>query len=148
MSQNPCQIRLALPNDAEDISALYSQLMNTVITVDAHRINQISQLPNSALFVSDCQSRICATALVTLCDDIIFGHRPFAVIENIVVLDSLRDQGIGTRLFQAIEKFCREKQCYKITITSSANRNRAHHFFERLKFDGNTKNCFVKYLNY
>jgi len=146
MHQLPVVVRLAAPADAAAIAQLYAQLVsNPAVSVLPERIAQVAQDPNTALFVCECVGVVCGTALVSLCADVMFNTQPFAVVENVVIDESVRGQGVGTALFQHIESFCRDAECSKIMLLSSAGREDAHRFFERMGFVGSAKRGFVKY---
>jgi N-acetylglutamate synthase-like GNAT family acetyltransferase len=140
-------VRRALPNDAQSITALYAQLIgNKAITVLPERIAEVSRrVATTALFVSERQGRVCGTALVSLCADVMFKAQPFAVVENVVVESSARGRGVGALLFKHIEAFCLAHDCSKIMLLSSVDRGHAHRFFERMGFVGASKRGFVKY---
>jgi GNAT superfamily N-acetyltransferase len=143
---NDTIIRRAVPFDAEGIASLFTQLVSDPsMSVLPERIVQISQDANTALLVAECHGRLCATALVSLCSDIMFRFQPFAVVENIVVDESVRRTGIGTALLRHIERFCIDADCSKIMLLSAADRQTAHQFFERAGFSGSSKRGFVKY---
>ncbi|MBM2812930.1 MAG: GCN5-related N-acetyltransferase, partial [Chloroflexi bacterium] len=60
--------------------------------------------------------------------------RPFAIVENVVVDESVRRKGMGRRLMEHAERVARERGCYKVSFTSNARRTDAHAFYERLGF--------------
>ncbi len=139
-------VRRASINDAEDITALYVQLVSdSAVSVLPKRIAEISNDRNTALFVCEDNDRVLGTALVSLCADVMYGLQPFAVVENVIVDSSARGQGIGTVLLRHIEAFCLASDCSKIMLLSSSQREQAHRFFERFGFVGSSKRGFVKY---
>ncbi|WP_248767564.1 GNAT family N-acetyltransferase [Pseudomonas sp. MWU12-2345] len=139
-------IRDACPDDAQAIEGLYHQLVtNGAIQVLPERLAQIAQDPHSELFVGELEGRVCATALLLLCSDAMFGFQPFAVVENVLVDVAVRGGGIGDALFRAIEAFCLRTDCSKIMLLSSGEREAAHRFFERAGFVGSTKRGVVEY---
>ncbi len=139
-------VRSALPSDAQRIAELYHQLVaNPGITVLPERIAAVSTDPNTGLFVCEHLGAVEGTAMVSLCADVMFGAQPFAVVENIVVNDALRSQGLGAALLCHVEAFCLTKDCSKIMLLSSIQREQAHRFFERAGFVGSKKRGFVKY---
>ncbi len=146
MSTAETTIRLAAPIDAAGIAALYSQLLpNTGVRVLPERIADLARDPNTGLFVSETEGKVCGTALVSLCADVMFGFQPFAVLENVVVDVALRSQGVGSKLLVHIEDFCLARDCSRIMLLSSENRGDAHRFFQRQGFTSSTKVGFVKY---
>lgn len=139
-------IRNARPDDAKCIAELYRQLVsNPAITVQPERILAVSGDPNTALFVCELSGEVQATALVSLCADVMFGSQPFAVIENVVVNEAVRGKGLGEALLRHIEAFCLAMDCSKIMLLSSIQREQAHRLFERAGFAGSSKRGFVKY---
>ena len=139
-------VRRAKGSDASSIASLYAQLVNNpAVSVLPQTIDALAANGKSALLVCEVDAQVFATALVCLCEDVMFTTQPFAVVENVVVDSALRGQGIGRALFQAIEDFCRDSQCSKIMLMSSASRTDAHRFFERAGYAGSVKRGFVKY---
>jgi N-acetylglutamate synthase-like GNAT family acetyltransferase len=139
-------VRNAQPSDAQRIAALYRQLVsNPAVCVLPSRIATVSADPNTGLFVCGHSGQVEGTALVSLCADVMFGAQPFAVVENIVVNDKFRGQGLGAALLCHIDAFCLAKDCSKIMLLSSIQREQAHRFFERAGFVGSKKRGFVKY---
>lgn len=142
-------IRRATINDVEDIAALYVQLVSdSAVSVLPERIVEISNDKNTVLFVCEHNDRVIGTALVSLCADVMYGFQPFAVVENVIINSSARNQGIGTLLFRHIEAFCLASDCSKIMLLSSSQREQAHRFFEHIGYGGNSKRGFVKYRSH
>jgi N-acetylglutamate synthase-like GNAT family acetyltransferase len=139
-------IRRASPSDAQSIASRYAQLVsNPALAVLPERIAALAGDSQTALLVCERQGRIVGTALVSLCADVMFGHQPFAVVENVVVDAGVRSRGIGTALFCHVEAFCLASDCSKIMLLSAVGREDAHRFFERAGFAGSKKRGFVKY---
>ncbi len=146
MMHNDAIVRRATGGDAVAITRLYAQLVsNPALSVLPEAIDALAASGRGALLVCEQQAQVRATALVCLCDDVMFNLQPFAVVENVVVDTALRGQGVGRMLFQAIEDFCRDSHCSKIMLMSSASRTDAHRFFERTGYAGSVKRGFVKY---
>jgi len=135
-----------MPDDANRIDALYGQLVgDTARCVLPDRIRELSENPKAALLVAEVDGVVCATVLVSLCDDVMFGRQPFAIVENIVVDAAARNHGVGAGLLREAEAFCAANDCSKIMLLSSMGRTDAHRFFERCGFDGSIKKGLVKY---
>ena len=54
-----------------------------------------------------------------------------ALIEDLVITESMRGKGIGTELMKAIMQFCKEQQVTVIKLTSGLELTTAHHFYEK-----------------
>jgi len=141
-------VREAESVDAAAIEALYrSFVRNPAIHVTPERIAEIRSDAMNHLLVADDGVRVVGTAHVTMCMDAMFGSRPYAVVENIVVAEDARRQGVGRQLVAHIEGLARSIACSKIMLLSSVERSDAHRFFRREGFDDRRKVGLVKYLS-
>lgn len=140
-------IRQAEPKDRATLEELYRILMpdDDRIQVVEERIEQIRGDANNFIFVCERDGRVLGTALLHLCLDPMYGFRPFAVIENVIVDPYSQAGGVGRELLTHIEQCCREANCTEILIMSSLHRTEAHSFFEKLGFQQVAKG-FKKYI--
>lgn len=146
MSQSNVTIRKACASDCLALEKLYAELTgNCAVRVLPERIETISADPGTYLLVCEFDEQVCATVLVSLCADAMFGHQPFAVVENLIVTKAVRGSGIGKQLMAHIEAYCLNQDCSKMMLLSSAIRTEAHQFFEKSGFASDTKRGFVKY---
>lgn len=140
--------RFAKPSDAEEIQKLYQQLVNDKnINVTTAGIKNLVEDRSNFLVVGESEGQVVATALFTLCRDVMYGDQPFAVIENIVVSSNCRGSGYGSALMSHLKTLGREHRCTKIMLLSSASRSEAHTFFEKCGYRGDLKRGFVNYIN-
>ena len=58
----------------------------------------------------------------------------FLVIEDVVVDESLRGKGIGTKLMAQLDSFAVSKNCIYAILVSSGFRKNAHRFYEKNGF--------------
>lgn len=140
------RIRRAHAADAEAIAILYREL-NTYsrVSVLPGRIDALANSDNTYLLVCDDSGEIIATALVNLCEDVMFDNQPFALIENVVVRADQKRQGIGKWMMDHIETFCLERDCSKIMLQTSSQNRGACDFYAAIGYDPDAKNGFVKY---
>ena len=139
-------VRRARAPDAGEVARLYAQLVaNPALDVQPGRLAELEISADAALFVADSGDRLAGTVFVALCPDAMFGRRPFAVVENIVVDAAARGRGVGGALLAAVERFCQAAGCSKIMLLSAVERADAHAFFERQGYAGDRKRGFVKY---
>ena len=139
-------IREAKETDAAVIAALYRSLVQDAhINVRPERLQAIAADPNNYLFIGEVDGVVCGTLLLTICLDAMYGSQPFGVIENVVVSETRRSTGIGSRLMEHAEAVCHKHDCSKMMLLSAATRAQAHRFFERHGFSSASKRAFVKY---
>lgn len=140
-------IREAEHRDRERIEELYRVLIpdDNEIVVLNERIDQIKQDPHNFLFVNEINGRVEGTVLLSICLDAMYGNRPYAVVENIIVDPLCRGMGVGKELLQYIEDYCSKAACREVLLMSNIKRSAAHEFFERQGFNHIAKG-FKKYL--
>ncbi|WP_323814235.1 GNAT family N-acetyltransferase [Cellvibrio sp. NN19] len=139
-------IRRAIASDADAINKLYSQL--TALSppvVLAKRIDFVSTTDHTYLLVCESDTNVIATALVCLCQDVMYGDQPFAVVENVVVSGDYLRKGIGKQLMEYIESLCLEKNCSKIMLQTNNKNHGARDFYSALGYSSDAKVGFIKY---
>lgn len=60
--------------------------------------------------------------------------KPFGLMESIYVDESLRGQGIGTKLVNSLIEEAKDIGCYKLIATSRYPRARVHELYKRIGF--------------
>lgn len=142
-------IRRATKDDTEAIANLYREL-NTLspVSVLPERIEAVANSDNTHLLVCDDGDDIIATALVCLCQDVMFDNQPFALIENVVVSADYKREGIGKSMMEHIEAFCVEQDCSKIMLQTSSKNRAARDFYTAMGYDPDAKIGFIKYRRY
>jgi GNAT superfamily N-acetyltransferase len=60
--------------------------------------------------------------------------RPLAIVEDVVVDERRRGQGIGRVMMEFAMQRAREANCYKLMLSSNERRTAAHAFYESLGF--------------
>lgn len=146
VTEPPCSVRRAAEADAPAIEALYRELVaDGHIQVLPGHIAALAESSTTFLLVAKVEGTVYGTALLTLCPDVMYGTQPFGVIENIVVTQARRGNGIGRSLLSQIEQIAAHHDCSKLMLLSSRTRRDAHVFFQRCGFNGETKRAFMKY---
>lgn len=142
-------IRRATKDDAQAIANLYREL-NTLspVSVLPERIEAVANSNNTHLLVCDDSGEIIATALVCLCQDVMFDNQPFALVENLVVSANYKREGIGKSMMDYIEAFFLEQDCSKIMLQTSSKNRDARDFYTAMGYDPDAKIGFVKYRRY
>ena len=139
-------VRRASAGDAAAIYSLYRQLVsNPAVSISPEHLQRLSKSKHHFVLVAEKRNQVRGTVLLSLCEDIMFNTQPFAVVENVIVDQAARCQGIGAALLLEVEAQCKASDCPKIMLLSSSQRTEAHQFFERQGFTGGAKLGFVKY---
>ncbi len=94
----------------------------------------------------DENKRLLGSVMGITCMDTVGECQPFMVMENMVVSEQSRRQGVGEKLVRYIEEYARGQDCKYIMFTSLAKRKEAHLFYESIGYLKNITQGFKKYL--
>lgn len=141
-------IREAESRDAAVIEGLYKELLpnNLNTRVLAERIEEISNNPDSFLFVYEIADQVIGTAHLHICLDALVENRPFGVVERVIITEHVQSKGYGSELMKYLEQVCMQRNCVKVFLTSGSSRNEAHRFYVKLGYNGESSKAFKKYL--
>ena len=133
-------MREATEADIPAILSLYAQLGQDDGTVlepeDARRIwTRMATYPDYRIYVAIRETDVVGAFALLIMDNLAHRGTPSAVIEDVVVKQEMRGQGIGRRMMMFARKLCREKGCYKMAFSSNRNRTQAHRFYESSGFN-------------
>ncbi len=146
-------LRDALHDDIEQLVAL---VLGGKLTIDeddqlflddyADALDEIDSTDGSYLLVAELGGRI--VGMLQLITFRHFQHRGgrCAEIESMHVIDDERGRGIGGRLLGYAVSRAKDLGCYRIQLTSNANRADAHRFYEAHEFE-HTHNGYKRYLD-
>jgi GNAT superfamily N-acetyltransferase len=137
-------IRHALPDDAEALSALSSELGYPAPT-DVLRGRIVDLTLQHAVFVAEVEHRVVGWIDVGLSFHLQSGLR--AEIGGLVVSAESRNQGIGRQLLLRAEQWGREKGMSEVLLRSNTKRADAHRFYLRENYkQTKTSAVFLKKL--
>ncbi|MPM17601.1 Aminoalkylphosphonate N-acetyltransferase [bioreactor metagenome] len=133
------QIRKATDTDIPSILRLYAQLEqggeNTLPLLEAAEIfRRIESYPNYHVYIAEQQGEILGTFSMAIMDNLAHLGARSGLIEDVVVDEKHRSQGIGKEMMRYAIDLCRENACYKASLSSNINREDAHRFYESLGF--------------
>jgi len=80
------------------------------------------------------------------CMDTVGECQPFMVLENLIVSEKSRRQGVGKQLVNYIENNARDRNCYFVMLMSLVKRAEAHMFYEAIGYSRNIAQGYKKYL--
>jgi GNAT superfamily N-acetyltransferase len=123
--------RPALPDDAPAVSRLLDALGHPAAEAEVReRLEEIARLPGHVVLVLEDASGVIAVASGFVTPVL---HRPGVTgrISVMVVAESARGTGSGTRLLTAMEDALVAKGATRLELTSNLKRADAHAFYER-----------------
>jgi len=95
---------------------------------------QIERDPNHKLIVAELDGRIVGSADLVIVPNLSHRGLPWAVMENVIVDESMRRTGIAGAMVKHLVTVAKESGCYKVGLSSSKERPAAHRMYEALGF--------------
>jgi GNAT superfamily N-acetyltransferase len=97
-------------------------------------IDAVLQEPRRTLLVATIDDEVVGTADLVIVLNLTHGGRPWAVVENVVVDEARRQQGIGRALLDEIDALTKAVGCYMVQLLSLNHRREAHSFYASLGY--------------
>ncbi|HSK72920.1 MAG TPA: GNAT family N-acetyltransferase [Pyrinomonadaceae bacterium] len=91
---------------------------------------------NNELIIAEKDGEIVGTLQITFTPSISFQGGKRATVESVRIDEKYRGQGIGKKLMLWAINRAREENCLMLQLTTNADRNDAHRFYENLGFKG------------
>lgn len=85
------------------------------------------------------------TCTVNLCPNLSWSGRPYAIIENVIVLKDHRNQGLGKALLLYGKKFAQRAGCYKVALMTGSKDPVVHHFYLSAGFSASKQGFQVRF---
>jgi GNAT superfamily N-acetyltransferase len=132
--------REATAVDLPAILSLYGQLGQddgTVLGLDEATsiFNRLRSYPDYRIHVALADSKIIGTFALLIMDNLAHRGARSAILEDVVVDEEQRGQGVGKQMMVYAGDLCREKRCYKMALNSNRHRVEAHRFYESLGYE-------------
>lgn len=139
--------REARTGDFEAILRLYRQLhpSDPVLDDGSGRavFDQIRATAGLYLFVLEADEAVAATTYLNVIPNITRSASPYAVIENVVVDESLRGTGLGKQIMARTLQAAWDAGCYKAMLATGSRRPSTHGFYRACGFSADDKTSYV-----
>lgn len=140
-------IREAVPEDFQAIVRLYRQLhpSDPILEDGAARraFDTILQTEGLHLLVLEVQGAVAATTYLNIIPNLTRSASPYAVIENVVVDETLRDTGLGKQIMAASLQKAWDAGCYKAMLLTGSRTPSTHAFYRACGFSGDAKTAYL-----
>ncbi len=125
-------IRKAAANDVEGVYHLINLLEKCEFpkTQFFSVYNEILQNESHCIFLYENENEILGIAHLRIENQLHHCGRVAEIME-LIVDDSCRSKGIGTKLFHAVCNYAKERCCTQIEVASNCSRTRAHTFYQK-----------------
>lgn len=139
--------RAAESRDFHDILRLYRQMHPTDPVVDdgsdAVTFTQILATAGLHLFVLEIDGRVVATTYLNVIPNLTRGTSSYAVIENVVVEESLRGTGLGKQIIAGTLQAAWDAGCYKAMLMTGSRNPATHAFYRACGFSPDAKTAYL-----
>jgi GNAT superfamily N-acetyltransferase len=139
--------REAGPSDFDGVRRLYRQLQPEDPVLrdgsDAAAFAEILRSPGLHLFVLDLDEVVVATTYLNVLPNLTRSASPYAVIENVVVEESLRGRGLGKQIMAATLRAAWDAGCYKAMLMTGSRRPATHAFYRACGFSPDAKTAYL-----
>src|SRR5512147_1683039 len=123
--------REALPEDLPELLRLYAQPAlddgEVLALPEAKRLfERLAGYPDYKIYLAVADQEIVGTFALLIMDNL--GHlgAPSGVVEDVAVSPRWQGRGVGRMMMHHALKLCREKGCYKLTLSANLKRVGAH----------------------
>lgn len=91
--------------------------------------------PDFKVYIAERAGVALGTFALLIVGTLAHGGRSFGIVEDVVVADAARRQGVGKEMMAFAMQLCKDAGCYKMALSSNLKRTSAHAFYESLGFD-------------
>ncbi|MBC7890619.1 MAG: GNAT family N-acetyltransferase [Sphingobacteriaceae bacterium] len=131
-------VRPATEADLPAVLYLYETALEDPKTVSLEAatvlFRKMQTYPDYMLYLAETPAGVVGTFALLIMDNLGHFGTPSGVVEDVAVRPDQQVQGIGKRMMDFALERCREKGCYKLTLSSNLRRTEAHRFYESLGF--------------
>ena len=135
--------------DLPALATLFTELVDTRTDHDAMQASfrRMEASPDYILLGAKLDGRLVGFMMGIVCHDIVGPCQPFLVVENVVVAQSARRQGVARSLWAALEGEARRRYCHYCLLVTGDWREDAHRFYTSVGFVADKYKGFKKYLD-
>lgn len=132
------KIRPAEPRDLDRLLELYRLLEGPYPDAredngDAgDRFTRVLLDPDQTTLVAEEYGEVVGTLVLVLVPNLAHGGAPYALVENVVVDEECRGEGVGAALLREATERARRAGAYKLSLSCNAQRTEAHGFYRAL----------------
>ncbi|GAB3840282.1 hypothetical protein GCM10027610_047640 [Dactylosporangium cerinum] len=139
--------RTAGPDDFAGVLRLYRQLNvddpELADGVGPAVFDRILRTEGLHLFVLDLDGALVATTYLNVIPNLSRSAAPYAVVENVVVEESLRGTGLGKQIMAGTLRAAWDVGCYKAMLMTGSRRPSTHAFYRACGFSGDAKTAYL-----
>jgi GNAT superfamily N-acetyltransferase len=132
------RIVAATEADLPALLALHAQAGDGRVLPLEHALEifrRMSEYPSYVIYVARRGEDVVGTFSLIIMENLGHVGASSALVENVLVDERCRSEGIGTAMMHFAMEQARRAGCYKLALSSNLVRERAHAFYDRLGFE-------------
>lgn len=138
----------------DQLQDLYAQLNPDDPVVSENQFKEtlanIIDCEENIIFVKILDNEIAASCYLNYIPNLTRGLKPYALIENVITREDLRNKGYGKEIIKHSLNYAWELGCYKVMLLTSRKEESTLNFYRSAGFDDNIKTAFLakpKFVN-
>ena len=141
-------IRRATIDDPPAVLALYAELHpGEDAPAEASEVfAQILHHDGLSILLLEVDGAPVATTYLNVIPNLTRGAAPYAIIENVVVAQRWRGQGLGKRIMAATLQEAWKASCYKAMLLTGSKTPSTHAYYRACGFDPDAKQAYLARL--
>ncbi|PIR88051.1 MAG: GNAT family N-acetyltransferase [Candidatus Harrisonbacteria bacterium CG10_big_fil_rev_8_21_14_0_10_45_28] len=133
------QVKSLVPGELDQVNVLYSQLSSTGLHATSEKANNAFNDPGFNLVIAKESNQIVGMGSLVA---ITFLSSKHANIEDVVVDQRYRGQGLGRRIMERLIELAKEQGIEEIHLTSKPAREAANALYQKLGFTRKETNVY------
>lgn len=142
------QITPATEKDLPQLAELYQQLIPNEFSIFKMEdvLKRQKDNPSHSISVAKIDGKVVGSLLSVTCEMLFGDCKSFMVVEDVVVDEAYKRQGIGSALMADAEQRAKESNCSYVMLITDTVRNDSQQFYKSLGYSTDEYRGFKKYL--
>jgi len=144
------RIREVQKSDLNAMLHLYMQFHDTPMPEESRSLlkawQDILSAKNQHVIVGEIDGKIVTSCTLIIVPNLTHGHRPFAIIENLITDMDYRRKGYARQILEYAKDLAKQDNCYKIMLNTGSKDENILNFYEDMGYNSNDKKAFIKWL--
>lgn len=135
-------------NDMPALAELYRQFWGEESCLEKMQatFRRLKDDPDYIFLAARSDKRLVGSVMGIVCEELYGDCVPFMVVEDVIVDQGRRREGIGSALMCELEKYAAERNCSYILFVTESERTDAQWFYESLGYKPDAYKGFKKRL--
>jgi GNAT superfamily N-acetyltransferase len=145
---NTMKVTELIESDLEALAGLYKQFWGEDSSLEKMHatFQSLRTNPNYIFLVARRDGRLAGSVMGIVCEELYGECKPFMVVEDVIVDQNHRRQGVGSLLMRELERLAISRDCAYIIFVTEQDRTTAHQFYESLGYNPDKYRGFKKRL--